>query len=215
MLYCNANDARDIMHAYLRGPDCKKKLDSTCKAHADRIVVLLKYTSKLHGTASPLSWTEKLTILLHTFLVAWIKDYRHIHNGVQENTMIQFMRDHTSCLERQSSRKNKSNKSTGRHPIASNNSNSNCKRNNNNNGNSSNKKKSNPCRISGHDHDWSECPNNRYSKNYKGKNQSKGPKQTGSNGTFQAHMQAAMESYDTNYGGRCERSIDGELVWLP
>mmetsp|Transcript_11533 Transcript_11533/g.27089 ORF Transcript_11533/g.27089 Transcript_11533/m.27089 type:complete len:102 (-) Transcript_11533:955-1260(-) len=100
------------MHAYLRGPDCKKKLDSTCKTHADRIVMLLKYTTKLHGTASPLSRTEKLTILLHTFPTAWIEDFGRIHSGVQETTTIQFIVDHMSCLERQSSRKNKSNKNT-------------------------------------------------------------------------------------------------------
>ena len=37
----------------------------------------------------------------------------------------------------------------------------------------------------------------------------------GSNETFQAHINAAIEEYHANHGGRTERSIDGELVWLP
>ncbi len=35
---------------------------------------------------------------------------------------------------------------------------------------SNNQQKSNPCRIHEGKHDWSECPNNKFSKNFKGNN---------------------------------------------
>ena len=70
------------MHAYLRGPDCKKKYEVSSKTHSDRMLVLLKYSTKLQGTASDLSQTKKLTVLLHSFPAAWINDYGKIHRGI-------------------------------------------------------------------------------------------------------------------------------------
>ena len=71
--YCNAADAKDIMHTYLR--TCKKPSNVSCKHHADRMAQLFKYTSKIHGHGSNLSNTEQKTILLHSFPDDWIDDY--------------------------------------------------------------------------------------------------------------------------------------------
>ena len=199
---------------YLRSPACKKKIESTCKEHTDQLLTLIKYTAKLQGFVADLDHLKTLTILLHSYPNAWIEDYVRIHLKLTDDTTAQFIVDHMSSLDRLS--KHKSNKNNnGRRPNSGSKGSNNRKRSNNNKGNQNNNKKSNPCRISGHDHDWSECPNNRYSKNYKGKGKNNNkPNAPGSNETFQAHMKAAMESYHSDYGGRCERSIDGELVWL-
>jgi len=221
-MYCYPEDAnKDIMHVYLRGPACKKKSKSTCQEHTEQLLTLIKYTAKLQGFVTDLDHLQSLTIILHSYPHAWIEDYVRIHLKITEETTDQFIINHMSSHERLS--KQKSNKNNGRRPNnSSKGSNANRKGSNNisNKGNnSSNKKESNPCRISGHDHDWSECPNNRYSKNYKGKGNNSNTKSSGNNESFQAHMktamEAAVESYQTDYGGQCKRSIDGKLVWLP
>ena len=124
-LYCNATDARDIMHTYLRSAECRKTPAVTCKEHADRILILMKYTQKLEGSSAPLSRVEKLTILLHSFPSAWIESYGIIHMGIQENTTVQHIVDHMSCHEHQANKK--SNKNNNKQQKRSNNSNSNKK----------------------------------------------------------------------------------------
>mmetsp|Transcript_21919 Transcript_21919/g.60928 ORF Transcript_21919/g.60928 Transcript_21919/m.60928 type:complete len:149 (+) Transcript_21919:3-449(+) len=147
-----------------------------------------------------------------------------IHSGIQEDTTVEFIVDHMSCHERQANKKSNKNKQQNKN---SNNRNNSRKRSSNSNqkGNQ-NKKKSNPCKIPGHNHEWSECPKNKFSKNYnKGSNNSHNKSQhetfhtsmesSGSNEAFRARINAAVESYQMEYGGRTERSIDGDLVWLP
>mmetsp|Transcript_27601 Transcript_27601/g.75272 ORF Transcript_27601/g.75272 Transcript_27601/m.75272 type:complete len:205 (-) Transcript_27601:125-739(-) len=73
--YCSAEDAKDIMHAYLRSAKCKKPSNVSCKQHADRMKQDFKYTAKFQGHGSNLSNTEQKTILLHSFPDDWIDDY--------------------------------------------------------------------------------------------------------------------------------------------
>ena len=250
-LYCNARDARDIMHTYLRSPECRKPPAATCKDHADRILILMKYSTKLNGSSEPLSRVEKLTILLHSFPSSWIEHYGMIHSGIQEDTTVEFIVDHMSCHERLSNTKssidnpydsdidnpydsdinsvsNQSYDSNGNsdndnsHSDSASNADSKEESEDETDNNHNHKRSySNPCRITGHDHDWSECPKNRYSKRNKSNSStaSAPSNETGStastNETFQAHMRQAMESYCMEHGGRVEKHFDGSLTWQP
>jgi len=244
--YCNAEDAKDIMHTYLRSSECKKPSNVSCKQHADRMEQLFKYTSKLQGYGSTLSNTERRTILLHSFPDDWIDDYCRIRRGIQEHTTVQIIVDHMSSLDRLSKRKSLTDNpydnpydsdinSVSNQSTDSNNSESNSDSNSSDSEAASdseeetdtnhNNKRSynNPCRIPGHDHDWSECPKNRYSKRNKSNSSnnsiasapSNETGSTASNEIFQAHIRQAIESYCMEYGGRVERHFDGSLTWQP
>mmetsp|Transcript_14767 Transcript_14767/g.34162 ORF Transcript_14767/g.34162 Transcript_14767/m.34162 type:complete len:382 (-) Transcript_14767:1452-2597(-) len=242
--YCNAEDAKDIMHAYLRSAECKKPSNVSCKQHADRMEQLFKYTSKLQGYGSTLSNKEQRTILLHSFPNEWINDYGKIHRGIKDDTTAQFIVDHMSCLDRISKRKSQNPYDSDINSV----SNQSCDSDNNssasdnasnadsdeesdsdnesNQGNNNRNKRSynNPCRIPGHDHDWSECPKNRYSKRNKSNSSNNSTasapsNETGStapsNESFQAHMRRAMESYCTQHDGTLERTIEGTIIFKP
>jgi len=248
--YCSAEDAKDIMHTYLRS-SCKKPSDVSCRDHSNRMDLIMKYTAKLQGYAADLNHLQQMTILLHSFPSSWIEDYCRIHRGIREHTTVQFIVDHMSSLDRISKRKSQMDNpyhnpydsdinSVSNQSTDSNNSESNS--DNNSNADSeeesdseesdseepnqtSKRKYNNPCRLPGHDHDWSECPKNRYSRNQRNKSNSSNNStasapsnengSTASNESYQAHIRHAMESYCSEYGGRIERNFDGSLTWQP
>eukprot|EP00536_Pseudo-nitzschia_multiseries_P013250 jgi/Psemu1/34568/gm1.34568_g len=161
--YCDAGDAREIMHVYIRSDACKKPYGTISKDHALRINRLICYSDKLQGHGPKLSQLSRKIMLLHTFPNLWIKQYGQLHGGITEETSIQKIVKYMSSQERLSKLRNGGKKKQGRRPGANAN-NSNAKRKNNTKNQG---KSSNPCRIPGHNHDWSECPKNRYSKQRK------------------------------------------------
>eukprot|EP00537_Pseudo-nitzschia_pungens_P006839 CAMPEP_0172377294 /NCGR_PEP_ID=MMETSP1060-20121228/68830_1 /TAXON_ID=37318 /ORGANISM="Pseudo-nitzschia pungens, Strain cf. cingulata" /LENGTH=395 /DNA_ID=CAMNT_0013104975 /DNA_START=66 /DNA_END=1253 /DNA_ORIENTATION=- len=248
--YCNPDDAKDIMHTYLRSPSCKKPSDTSCRDHVDRMETLMKYTTKLQGYAADLDHLQQMTIVLHSFQSSWIEDYCRIHKGIRQHTTAQFIIDHMSSLDRLSNATSSIDNpydsdinSVSNQSIIANNSNSDNDSSHSDSANSNadseeesdsdtesnqanncNKRSyNNPCRIPGHDHDWSECPKNRYSKRNKSNSSnnstasapSNATDSTATNETFQAHMRQAMESYCMEYGGRVEKHFDGSLTWQP
>ena len=231
--YCSAEDAKDIMHTYLRSSECKKPSNVSCKDHADRMEQLFKYTKRLQGHAPDLSATAAKTILLHSFPSKWINSYGLIHQGIQEDTTVQFIVDHMSCLERQKKRKaanadsDNNNSDSDADSIDSNSSNSDSdsdgEEKQEQEPSSGKRKYNNPCRIPGHDHDWSECPKNRYSKRNKSNSSNNSTAtapsnetgSTASNESFQAHMKRAMESYCAQHDGTLERTIEGTIIFKP
>ena len=102
--YCSAEDAKDIMHTYLRS-SCKKPSDVSCRDHSNRMELIMKYTTKLQGYAADLDHLQQMTILLHSFPSSWIEVYCRIHRGIREHTTVQFIVDHMSSLDRISKRK--------------------------------------------------------------------------------------------------------------
>mmetsp|Transcript_14769 Transcript_14769/g.34170 ORF Transcript_14769/g.34170 Transcript_14769/m.34170 type:complete len:259 (-) Transcript_14769:1452-2228(-) len=233
------------MHTYLRS-SCKKPSDVSCRDHSNRMDLIMKYTAKLQGYAADLNHLQQMTILLHSFPSSWIEDYCRIHRGIREHTTVQFIVDHMSSLDRISKRKSQNPYDSDINSV----SNQSCDSDNNssasdnasnadsdeesdsdnesNQGNNNRNKRSynNPCRIPGHDHDWSECPKNRYSRNQRNKSNSSNnstasapSNETGStapsNESFQAHMRRAMESYCTQHDGTLERTIEGTIIFKP
>jgi len=62
-MYCNPEDAKDIMHVYLQSPACKKKIELTCQDHTERLLTLIKYTSSAPVIAAIRSFSSSSLLL--------------------------------------------------------------------------------------------------------------------------------------------------------
>ena len=166
LLKFSTPEARDVMKQVMDGC-CNKQHDTTCRQHQNRFETMVRRANKIHGLGDPINEYDMKKWYLKSYPLNWQNDWdtagkRFSDANVSMETITIYMENRKGHYDNQEGNRKKTNR------------NGNEKRDDkvprkgrqaNGKHQKINKKEKNICSIHGN-HEWKDCPLNKFSKNY-------------------------------------------------